>query len=65
METLLVKLLNKFEKIKKLLNPKFVVGVANGSDALELALRYYNFKPNSEVITVFEHLCIYSKCYCK
>ena len=45
--------LKKFEKkIKNLLNPKFIVGVANGSDALELALRYYNFKPNSEVITV-------------
>ena len=43
--------LKKFEKkIKNLLNPKFIVGVANGSDALELALRYYNFKPNSETI---------------
>lgn len=42
----------KFEsKIKKLLKCKYVLGVANGTDALELALITLNLPKGSEVIT--------------
>ena len=42
----------KFEKkISKLLNVKYVCGVANGSDALEIALQAIGVKKGDEVIT--------------
>lgn len=45
--------LRKFEnKVSKLLGAKYAIGVANGTDALEIALKFYEFKPGSEVITV-------------
>ena len=42
----------KFEKtISKLLNVNYVCGVANGSDALEIAMQAMGIKKNDEVIT--------------
>jgi len=47
------KFLKKFEsRLSKLLGSNHVIGVANGTDAIEIALKFYGFKPGSEVITV-------------
>jgi dTDP-4-amino-4,6-dideoxygalactose transaminase len=44
--------LKEFEKnISKYLNIKYSIGVANGSDALELAFQALNLKKNDEVLT--------------
>ena len=40
------------EEIEHLLGIKHVVGVGSGTDALFLLLKYFDFKPGSEIITV-------------
>jgi UDP-2-acetamido-2-deoxy-ribo-hexuluronate aminotransferase len=43
----------KFEKkMSSILGSKYVIGVANGTDALEIALKAYGIKTGQEVITV-------------
>ena len=40
------------EKLKKIIGCKNVIGVANGTDALELAISALNIKKNTEIISV-------------
>ena len=40
------------EKLKKIIGSKNVIGVANGTDALELAISALNIKKNTEIISV-------------
>ena len=50
---ILGKNLNLFEeKLKKIIGSNNVVGVANGTDALELAISALKIKKNSEIISV-------------
>ena len=46
------KFLKNLIKLSKLIGSKHVIGVANGTDAIEIALQFYKFKPGAEVITV-------------